>query len=196
MVERSKGCDILDDSNIVELFFERSEQAFTELSKKYEKTCMKIATNILGNTDDALDCVNDSYLALWNQIPPYRPDNLQYYFYRIVRNSAIKRFHYNTATKRNSYYDVAFEELEDCLPDDKKLPENELLEKELIDLLNSFLEKQKSVDRIIFVRRYYFGDSIACISEQVELTENNVSVKLNRMRKRLKSYLQKEGYEI
>ena len=79
---------------------------------------------------------------------------------------------------------------------DKKLPENELLEKELIDLLNSFLEKQKTVDRIIFVRRYYFGDSIACISEQVELTENNVSVKLNRMRKKLKSYLQKEGYEI
>ena len=186
----------MDDSQIVELFFERSEQAFTELSEKYEKTCIKIAMNILGNPDDARDCVNDSYLALWNNIPPQRPDNLKYYFYRIVRNNAIKQFHYNTAKKRNSYYDVAFEELEDCIPSDNKTPETELLEKELTDLLNIFLEKQNTVDRIIFVRRYYFGDSIADISEKVKMTENNISVKLNRMRKKLKNHLQEEGYEI
>ena len=192
---RQKGCDILEDSKIVELFFERSEQALTELSDKYEKLCKKISINILGSEEDALECINDSYLGMWNTIPPQKPDNLKFYLLRIVRNNAVKRFHSNTAKKRNSFYDVALQELEGCLPSEDTI-EKELLSDEITSLINSFLEAQSKVNRIIFVRRYYFSDSVAEISKRVNLTENNVSVRLNRMRKSLKNHLEKEGIKI
>ncbi len=185
----------MEDSKIVELFFERSEQALTELSDKYEKLCKKISINILGSEEDALECINDSYLGIWNTIPPQKPDNLKFYLLRIVRNNAVKRFHSNTAKKRNSFYDVALQELEGCLPSEDTI-EKELLSDEITSLINSFLEAQSKVNRIIFVRRYYFSDSVAEISKRVNLTENNVSVKLNRMRKSLKNHLEKEGIKI
>lgn len=185
----------MEDSKIVELFFERSEQALTELSDKYEKLCKKISINILGSEEDALECINDSYLGMWNTIPPQKPDNLKFYLLRIVRNNAVKRFHSNTAKKRNSFYDVALQELEGCLPSEDTI-EKELLSDEITSLINSFLEAQSKVNRIIFVRRYYFSDSVAEISKRVNLTENNVSVRLNRMRKSLKNHLEKEGIKI
>lgn len=185
----------MQDSKIIDLFFERSEQAITELSDKYEKLCKKISINILGNEEDALECINDSYLGIWNTIPPEKPDNLKYYLCRIVRNNALKRFHANTAKKRNSFYDVALQELEECLPDENTL-EKELMSEEISCLLSIFLESQSKINRIIFVRRYYFSDSIPEISQRVKLTENNVSVRLNRMRKSLKNHLEKEGIKI
>ncbi len=185
----------MQDSKIIDLFFERSEQAITELSDKYEKLCKKISINILGNEEDALECINDSYLGIWNTIPPEKPDNLKYYLCRVVRNNALKRYHANTAKKRNSFYDVALQELEECLPDESSI-EKELLSDEISGLLNSFLEGQNRVNRIIFVRRYYFSDSITEISQRVNLTENNISVRLNRMRNALKNHLEKEGIEI
>ena len=185
----------MEDSKIVDLFFERSEQAITELSEKYEKLCKKISINILGNEEDALECINDSYLGVWNTIPPEKPDNLKYYLLRIVRNSSLKRFHSNTAKKRNSFYDVALQELQECLPDENTI-EKALISDEISSLLNSFLESQNKINRIIFVRRYYFSDNISEISERVMLTENNVSVRLNRMRKSLKNHLEKEGIKI
>ena len=105
----------LDDSKIIELFFERSEQAIIELSKKYGTICTKVACNILNNKQDAEECVNDAYLGVWNTIPPQRPDSFIGYVCRIVRNLAIKRYHFNTAVKRNSIYDVALDELEECI---------------------------------------------------------------------------------
>ncbi len=185
----------MEDSKITDLFFERSEQALTELSHKYEKLCSKIAMNILGNEEDALECINDSYLAVWNTIPPQRPDSLKYYLLRIVRNTSVKRYHANTAKKRNSFYDVALQELEECLPDESSI-EGKLLSDEISNLLNSFLESQSKTNRIIFVRRYYFSDSIAEISQKVNLTENNIYVRLNRMRNALKNHLEKEGIII
>ena len=116
----------MQDSKIIDLFFERSEQAITELSIKYEKLCKQISVNILGNEEDALECINDSYLGVWNTIPPTKPDNLKYYLCRIVRNNALKRHHSNTAVKRNSHYDIALQELEECISD------NNSIEKELI----------------------------------------------------------------
>ncbi len=185
----------MQDSKIIDLFFERSEQAITELSLKYEKLCRKIAVNILGNEEDSLECINDSYLGVWNTIPPTRPDNLKYYLCRIVRNNALKRFHSNTALKRNSYYDVALQELEECVPDENSI-ERELTSAEITRLVNSFLETQKQENRIIFTRRYFFGDSIADISLRMRMSENNISVRLNRMRKALRNHLEKEGVEI
>ena len=100
----------MDDSKIIELFYERSEQAIIELSKKYGTVCTKVAKNILNDVRDTEECVNDAYLGAWNTIPPQRPNPLLSYVCRIVRNLAIKKYHANTAVKRNSIYDVALDE--------------------------------------------------------------------------------------
>ena len=185
----------MQDSKIIDLFFERSEQAITELSLKYEKLCRQIAVNILGNEEDSLECINDSYLGVWNTVPPRRPEILKYYLCRIVRNNALKRFHSNTALKRNSHYDVALQELEECLPDERSI-EKELTSAEITRLIDSFLDRQGKENRIIFTMRYFFGDGIADIAKRVGMSENNVSVRLNRMRKSLRNHLEKEGIEI
>ena len=104
----------VDDREIIELFFERSEQAIVELSHKYGSVCSKVAFNILNNNQDTEECVNDAYLGAWNTIPPQNPNPLLSYVCRIVRNLAIKKYHANTAAKRNSIYDVALDELENC----------------------------------------------------------------------------------
>ena len=185
----------MQDSKIIDLFFERSEQAITELSIKYEKLCKKISINILGNEEDALECINDSYLGVWNTIPPTKPDNLKYYLCRIVRNNALKKYHSNTAIKRNSYYDVALQELEECISNNNSI-EKELASTEITRLIDSFLSMQKLENRIIFIRRYFFGDSIADIALRMGIKENNISVRLNRMRNNLRNHLDKEGVEI
>ena len=185
----------MQDSKIIDLFFERSEQAITELSLKYEKLCKQISVNILGNEEDALECINDSYLGVWNTIPPTKPDNLKYYLCRIVRNNALKRYHSNTALKRNSHYNVALQELEECISGNNSI-ENELNSAEITRLIDSFLAMQKKENRIIFVRRYFFGDSIADISKMMEISENNISVRLTRLRAVLRNHLEKEGVEI
>ena len=106
----------MDDSKIIELFFERSEQAIIELSNKYEPICRKVADNILNSQLDSEECVNDAYFVVWNTIPPQRPNHLLSYLCRVVRNQALKKYHENTAQKRNSAYDVALDEIADCFP--------------------------------------------------------------------------------
>ena len=106
----------MDDSKIIDLFYERSEQAIIELSKKYGAVCTRVANNILNNRQDTEECVNDAYLGAWNTIPPHHPNPLLSYVCRIVRNLAVNRYHANTAAKRNSSYDVALDELENCFP--------------------------------------------------------------------------------
>ena len=102
----------MEDCKIIDLFFDRSEEAITELAKKYGGVCYRIARNILNNSSDAEECVNDAYLGAWNSIPPREPNPLAAYLCRIVRNLSVKKYHANTAVKRNSFYDVALEELE------------------------------------------------------------------------------------
>lgn len=186
---------MLEDSKIIELFFARVEQAIVELSAKYGTGCGRIARNILKNDLDAEECVNDTYLAVWNTIPPQKPDPLRSYVYRIVRNISIAKYHANTSVKRNSYYDVALEELESCLPAFSTV-EQEIEAKELSWLLDGFLGTLDRESRIMFVRRYWYADSISEIAERFQISENNVSVRLSRIRKKLKKYLKKEGAEI
>ena len=185
----------MQDSKIIDLFFERSEQAITELSIKYEKLCKQISVNILGNEEDALECINDSYLGVWNTIPPTKPDNLKYYLCRIVRNNALKRYHSNTAVKRNCHYDIALQELEECICNPVSI-ETELSSAEITRIIDSFLSLQKQENRIIFTRRYFFGDSIADIALRMGMSENNISVRLTRLRTSLRNHLEKEGIEI
>ena len=185
----------VDDRKIVELFFERSEQAIIELSKKYGFVCSKIAFNILNNTQDAEECVNDAYLGTWNTIPPQRPNPLLSYVCRIVRNLAIKKYHTNTAIKRNSMYDAALDELENCFPSSISV-EDECNANETAQIIDDFLEALDRENRIMFVRRYFYFDSIADLAKLFRTSNHNISVRLFRIREGLKKHLIKEGVSI
>ena len=185
----------MEDGKILELFYARSEQAIAELDKKYGRVCHKIANQILNNAQDAEECVNDAYLGAWNAIPPQRPDYLPGYLYRIVRNLSIAKYHSITAAKRNSSYDVALEELADCILGGASV-EEEIAEKELTKLLNQFLGTLNKEGRILFVRRYWYADSIGELAKRFRSSNNVISVRLFRLRRELKKFLQKEGYLI
>jgi len=113
----------MTDTEIINLFFERSEQAITELDKKHGSAVARVARNILGNEQDTEECVNDTYLGTWNAIPPQRPSPLRTFVCRIARNLATKKYHANTAEKRNSQYDLALDELEEYLSDSSGVEE-------------------------------------------------------------------------
>lgn len=185
----------MDDSKIIELFFERSEQAIAALSEKYGNTCKRIAYNILGNDLDAQECVNDAYWGLWNKIPPETPKPLSVYVYRVVRNLAIKKYCANTAAKRNSYYDATLDELENCLPSSFDI-ENEISTITLSEEIDRFLDSLDKEKRVIFVKRYWFGASIKEIAEETNLNSHNISVKLSRTRKALKKHLAEKGFNV
>ena len=181
-----------EDSKIIDLLYKREEQALIELSEKYGTACKRIAGNILKNHRDAEECVNDTYLAVWNTIPPKNPNPLRAYIFRIIRNISIAKYHENTCIKRNSYYDVALQELENCLMAVMTV-EQEMEANELSDLLDGFLETLDKRSRIMFVRRYWYSDSISDLAERFQISNNNVSVRLSRIRGKLKRYLKKEG---
>lgn len=185
----------MEDDKIIELFYAREEQAIVELSKKYGAVCSKVANNILSNSLDAEECVNDAYLGAWNTIPPQRPAPLLAYICRIVRNLSITRYHSNAAVKRNSFYDVALDELEECLASVESV-EAEISAKELSGLLDRFLETLDEENRVMFMRRYWYADPVSDIAERFYMSGNTVSVRLSRLRGRLKKFLRKEGYEI
>ena len=185
----------MDDSRIIELFFARSELAIRELSGKYGSVCGKVAENILNDRLDAEECVNDAYLAVWNTVPPQRPDPLLTYVCRIVRNLALKKYHANTAKKRNSVYDVALDEIAECFPSAAS-PEEELEAKETAGIIDAFLETLDRRNRILFIRRYWFADSIEELAERFHLSKHAVSVRLSRMRKTLGKQLNKEGISL
>ena len=178
----------MNDERIIELFFERSEQAIKELDDKYGRVCHSVSYNILNNRADAEECVNDAYWGTWNVIPPAKPNPLCAFVCKIVRNISLKRYEYNTAAKRNSVYDVAMEELENCLASAKTV-EEEIAERELTKMIESFLDSLSKENRVIFLRRYWFSDTYSDIAKQVGLTEKNVSVRLTRIRKKLREYL-------
>jgi RNA polymerase sigma-70 factor (ECF subfamily) len=178
----------MNDEKIIALFFERSEQAIAELDCKYGAACRSVSFHILGNREDAEECVNDAYLGVWNAIPPAKPHPLLSFVCKIVRNVSLKRYEYNTAVKRNSHYDLAMEELEDFLASSSTV-EAELAKQELTALIEAFLDTLSREDRVIFLRRYWFAEPYNEIAEKVGLSEKNVSVRLVRIRKRLRSYL-------
>ncbi len=182
----------MTDTDIISLFWNRSEQAITELSSKYGRLIYSIANNILNNHEDVTECVNDTYLGVWNTIPPQKPSSLQAFVCRIARNISLKKYRFNTAAKRDSRFDVSMEELEHIFHSDSI--EEILSAKELGKIINRFLSELDKDSRILFVQRYWFCASIKEIADYFELTQNNVSVKLSRIRSELKEYLKKEGY--
>lgn len=185
----------MDDREIIELFFERNEQAIKELSEKYGAVFVKVAYNILNNLQDAEECVNDAYLGAWNTIPPQNPNPLLSYVCRIVRNLAIKKYHANTAAKRNSVYDAALDELENCFPSSASA-EDKLNAAETARIIDGFLETLDKQSRIMFVRRYWHSDSIEDIAKLFHTSRHNISVRLSRIREKLRKHLIKEGVSL
>lgn len=181
----------MDDQLIIKLFFERSEAAITELSSKYGSLCKFIAKNILGSEQDAEECVNDTYLAVWNTIPPTRPDSLQGYISRVARNVSIKRYRSNTAIKRNSYYDASLEEIGECLENGIRV-EDGIIAEELSAQINKFLGTLKKRERVIFLQRYWYNTSISEIARMMGMSNNAVTVHLHRTRGKLTKFLKRE----
>ena len=182
----------MDDSQIIDLFFVRSELAISELDAKYGKVCHKLAPNILDSRQDAEECVNDAYLGTWNAIPPQRPDLLLPFVCVLVRRYSIMRYRANTAMKRNSSYDACMEEIENCIAAPGRV-EDHYEAKVLARTIERFLDTLNRENRVIFMRRYWYSDSYAAIAALTGLTEKNVSVRLARVRKQLRDYLMKQG---
>lgn len=183
----------MEDQLIIKLFFERSEDAIRELDLKYGKLCRCIANKLLHNEQDSEECINDAYLAVWNTIPPQDPDPLSAYVFRIVKNAALKKYRANIAQKRNNYYDVILEEVDEFLAV-KETVESEILAKEISRQINAFLGQIKDKDRIMFVQRYWFCYSVEEIAKMVGVSKNYVTVHLHRTRKKLRDYLRSEGF--
>ena len=181
----------MDDLQIIELFFSREEAAIRETEAKYGKLCLHIAGNILGNPEDAEECVQDTYLAVWNQIPPTRPANFPAFLCRIARNLSLKKLEYNTAEKRNSDACIPLSELEGILP-----AKDNVETEDLTALINAFLRTEKELSRKIFLRRYWFFDPVSEIARQFACSESKVKSILFRTRNRLREYLKKEGIEV
>lgn len=184
----------MEDAGIIELLFKRSEQAIAELAGKYGAGCRRIAGNILSDARDAEECVNDTYLGVWNAVPPRRPDPLRAFVYRVARNLAVKRYHRNSAQKRGGY-DLVLDELEECLAG-SGMPEEQLEARELTRLLDDFLDGLSTDERVLFVRRYWYADSVQELAGRFNTTPNNLYVRLHRIREKLKKTLIREGIEL
>ena len=186
----------MDDAKIVQLYWDRNEQAILATADKYGNYCASIAKNILGNHENAEECVNDTYLNAWNSMPPHRPSILSTFLGKIVRNLSIKRYKHNTADKRGGgQATVVLDEIAEFVSDADSV-EQEIDRKELVTAIDSFLDRLPADKRNIFICRYWYFDSISDIANRFRMTENNVSVTLNRLRLKLHNYLLERGFEL
>ena len=186
----------MDDAKIVQMYFDRNEQAIPATADKYGNYCTSIANNILGNHEDAEECVNDTYLKTWNAIPPHRPKMLSTFLGKIVRNLAFNRYKHNTADKRGGGEITAvLDELAGCVSGNEDT-EQAYEYKELVSAINDFLSTLPTENRNIFVCRYWYTDSISDIAVRFDMTYSAVSMTLNRLRPKLHDYLIERGYEI
>lgn len=186
----------MNDDQIIELYMERSEKAVSEAYDKYSAYCSTISFNILQNSEDAEECVNDTFQKAWESIPPDNPKNLKAFLGKIARNISLNKLKYNRTQKRGSgQIDILLSELEECISD-KFSVEAEIYGEELSRMINRFLSSLSKDKRRIFVSRYWYMCSIKEISEQYSMSEGNIKSILFRVRKQLKNYLKKEGYDL
>ena len=184
----------MDDLGIIELYFARNEQALKETDAKYGRLCHSIAYNILNNNEDAEECVNDTYIGVWNAIPPTRPNNLMAFVCRITRNLSLKRIESMARKKRSQATLVSLDELSEVLSDER-IAEG-VSDEDIGKAISDFLKNEKEDARNVFIRKYYFFDSIAGISKRYGFTESKVKNMLYHTRNKLKEYLIREGVEI
>ena len=186
----------MEDEKIVQLYWDRDEQAISATSEKYEAYCASIATNILGNKEDAEECVNDTYLHAWNAMPPHRPCILSTFLGKITRNLSLNRYKQNFAAKRGGgELPAILDELSDLVSGSDDV-EQKINEGELMHAIDAFLDTLSPEKRSIFVCRYWYTDSVLEIAARHGLKEGTVTMTLNRIRKKLHRYLKERGFEL
>ncbi len=179
----------MNDAHIIDLFWKRSETAIPALAEKYDRLARSVAANILRDRQDTEECMNDSYLGMWNSLPPEKPSVLPAFFTAVTRNLALKLYRYRSASKRHA----VMEELTEFFGTSPS-PEEEI--NEAAAVINAFLKTQDKASRVLFMRRYYLGESVAEAAKAVGITENHAGVKLSRMRAKLKKKLIEEGITV
>ena len=186
----------MNDKDIIGLFNARSEEAISETDKKYGGVCRHTAYNILGNHEDTEECVNDTYLKVWNVIPPKQPEKLGAFILRIVRNSAINLFKQRGSLKNGGgYSSVSFEEISEFLPaaDDVDISVDR---RAFTDALERFLNTLPKNRRVMFVRRYFYCSTYSDIAKEMHITEGSAAASVRRTREKLREFLEKEGIRI
>lgn len=187
----------MTQAEIIKLLFERDENVLKEVSLEYGVLYRSVISKILEDVADAAECENDVLLAVWNSIPPNRPENLAAYICKVARNISVNRLKHNTRIKRSAGYVSAIEELKECIPDNLAQDYLKTEENNTIKLvINEFLRELDSQSRVLFIRRYFFMESIESIAQRYEIPKNRVSVKLFRARERLHKRLEQEGIVI
>ena len=179
----------MTDQEIINLFFARDEQAIVETDRQYGPVCMRTAMRILDSRPDAEECLNDTYLKAWNSIPPERPNVLAAFLCRITRNLAITRYRATRRHKRNKDLELSLSELAECIPAAEE-------DGTLRYLIDSFLRSADELDRRLFLGRYFHNYTVRRMAKAYGLTENAVSLRLYKMREKLRAYLAKEGYSV
>lgn len=186
----------MNDNEILGLFLDRSETAISEIEKKYGKMLFYISFQILRNEQDSEECVNDTYLAMWQTIPPNCPENLKVYSGRVVRNISINRWRKNSAQKRCADTMLLLSELDDCIPNSIDEIQNEIAYRELVHLLNEYVSDLNDTKQVLFVRRYWYAEPVPVIAKRYGVSENYISLTLFRVRKGLKKFLEKKGFYL
>ena len=185
----------MQDAQIVELYWNRDERAITESDIHYGAYCRRIAASILPSKEDAEECVNDTWHRTWNCVPPQRPNSLAAFFGRIIRNLSISRFRANRAQKRFGGLSVLLSELDECVPSNESV-EREIEGKLLAEVVDSWLAGLLPDDRVLFLRRYWFGDAVNALAKECGATQNQMAQRMLRLRKDLKSKLEQEGFDV
>lgn len=183
----------MQDEKIIQLYWDRDEQAILETSKKYGAYCGSIAGNILHNVEDCRECLNDTWLRIWSIIPPQRPKSLRAFLGKITRNLAFDMYKAQKTQKRGGEVEFVLFELAQCIASGEQL-ENRVLAEELKQAINDFVRNLPERERNVFIRRYFFVESAAQIGQRYRISTGNVMVILNRSRKKLRTFLEKEGY--
>ena len=186
----------MEDEKIIALYWERNEQALEETAKKYNPYCLSIAKGLLGNLEDAWECVNDTYRAAWDSIPPNRPRILSSYLAKLTRRICMKVWRSRDTRKRGcGELPLSLEELGQCIPDGKQI-DDELNARELGAAIDCFLQELPEMERRVFVRRYFHGISIGELCAQFGFSKSKTESMLHRTRKKLRDYLEQEGYWV
>lgn len=185
----------MDDLAIVELYHRRDERAIAESDHKYGALCRSIALKLLGLREDAEECVNDTWHAAWNKMPPDRPQALGAFLGRITRNLSISRWRRDHARKRCDGMEVLLSELEDCVPAPGTTQE-ELERWQLAQSISAWLDGLEPEDRRLFIRRYWYGDTVKALAAAEGIGANALAQRLLRLRRGLRDFLESEGVEV
>ncbi len=189
----------MEDLGIITLYFNRDERAIEETEAAYGKLCVSIAKNILGDEHEANECLNDTLFGLWNAIPPQRPKSLRAFAAKVARNLSLKRLDYHRASKRVADTILSLHELEEILPHGEHGTspiEDRIEDAELGEWISDFLREQNETVRNVFLRKYWFFESVTQIAERYNFSEAKVKSMLHHTRGKLKHYLSQKGVYV